>query len=85
MTTLEKIQEVLTPMQIRKMKADLELSKEEYISDYESSKFRLLTEIVSQNTRKNLEKIQFETWKKYGGSGMVLTHIAIKTLCNARQ
>jgi hypothetical protein len=81
MTTLEKIQAVLSPMQIRKMKADLELAKEEYTSNYQSSKFRLLTELVSQNTRKNLEAIQFETRRLFGSSEMVLTNTAIKALC----
>jgi hypothetical protein len=80
MTTLEKIQAVLTPMQINKIKADIELAKQEYRANYNSHKFRLLTELLSVNTRKNLEAIEFETWKKFGAAEMILTSVAIKEL-----
>jgi hypothetical protein len=80
MTTLEKIQAVLTPMQINKIKADIELAKKEYNSNYESPKFRLLTELLSNNSRKNLQAIEFETWKMFGASEMVSTNETIKEL-----
>jgi len=82
MTTLDKIQAVLTPMQIRKIKVDFEFIKEEYeAQNINSSSFKQKTEMVSFNTRKNLEFIQSETWKMFGGSGMVMINQAIEELC----
>ena len=82
MNNLEKIQAVLTPMQIRKIKVDFEFIKDEYeAQNINSPKFLQKTEMVSVNTRKNLEYIQLMTWRLFGGGGMVMVNQAIEALC----
>ena len=82
MTTIEKIQSVLPPMQIRKIKVDFEFIKDEYeAQNINSPKFLQKNEMVSANTRKTLEYIQLRTWELFGGGGMVMVNQAIEALC----
>jgi len=81
MKTIEKINTVLLPTEVRKIKADLMLAVPEFNSqDVNEDSFCTLTELISVNSRLNLDRLQKETWKIYGGSGMVTVYQAIDEL-----
>ena len=81
MSTIEKIESILTERQIRGIKADLSIEWDYYNNQDENSvNFQLITSLISARSRNNLDLVQKMSWKLYGHNGMILVDEAIKVL-----
>ncbi len=72
MTTLNKIQTVVTSTEISLIEMDFRMFSDDF-NNQSLENFQTLTSMFDPMTRDIMQKIQSETHRLYGASGMVLT------------